>query len=265
MNREEESSAAQQNSNLIASDNKADNKRGDSSQRSFAYQRSPTGANGGIRQPTIFKRSDSQDKSSHSLAGAAATATTNAPKPPLMSASMIQTGSGSMLSNAAMTLGQQQLLNSNSVLERDNGHTSSSNDLTQVQEVTPRAMGTLTYREPTNENLLFTPSASEKKQTSSMLSDDDISTFEPNPRTSAISQSGKKRGAVARQSMAALSTTAQKDNVKVVIRVRPINERERAGGSLAKVKQCLTVEKNEKMILDRGMDQKTFTFDYVAT
>ena len=65
--------------------------------------------------------------------------------------------------------------------------------------------------------------------------------------------------------MAALSTTAQKDNVKVVIRVRPINERERGGGSLEKVKLCLTVERNEKMILDRGMDQKTFTFDYVAT
>ena len=65
--------------------------------------------------------------------------------------------------------------------------------------------------------------------------------------------------------MAALSTTAQKDNVKVVIRVRPINERERAGGSLEKVKQCLFVERNEKIILDRGVDQKTFTFDYVAT
>ena len=65
--------------------------------------------------------------------------------------------------------------------------------------------------------------------------------------------------------MAALSVTAQKDNVKVVIRVRPINEREKGGGSLEKVKQCLVVERNEKLILDRGMDQKTFTFDYVAT
>ena len=44
--------------------------------------------------------------------------------------------------------------------------------------------------------------------------------------------------------MAALSTTAQKDNVKVVIRVRPINERERAGAPIDKVKQCLTVERN---------------------
>lgn len=47
--------------------------------------------------------------------------------------------------------------------------------------------------------------------------------------------------------------------------MRPINERERAGGPLEKVKQCLAVERNEKIILDRGVDQKTFTFDYVAT
>ena len=65
--------------------------------------------------------------------------------------------------------------------------------------------------------------------------------------------------------MAALSTTAQKDNVKVVIRVRPINERERGGGPESKVKLCLQVERNEKITLDRGMDQKNFTFDYVAT
>lgn len=140
------------------------------------------------------------------------------------------------------------------------------NDLALVQEVTPRQMGTLTFREPANESLLL-HSASEKK-TSSMISDDDISgaqfsNFEPN-RVSLMSQSGRKRNAM-RTSMAALSTTAQKDNVKVVIRVRPINEREKAGGSLEKVKLCLTVEKNEKIILDRGMDQKTFTFDYVAT
>ena len=53
--------------------------------------------------------------------------------------------------------------------------------------------------------------------------------------------------------------------MKVVIRVRPINERERAGGSLEKVKLCLAVEDNKKITLDRGMDQKQFTFDYVAT
>jgi len=51
----------------------------------------------------------------------------------------------------------------------------------------------------------------------------------------------------------------------VVIRVRPINEREKAGGTEEKVKLCLSVEENKKITLDRGMDQKTFTFDYVAT
>lgn len=49
-----------------------------------------------------------------------------------------------------------------------------------------------------------------------------------------------------------------------MIRVRPINDRERAGGPTDKVKLCLAVERNEKLTLDRGMDQKTFTFDYVA-
>ena len=53
--------------------------------------------------------------------------------------------------------------------------------------------------------------------------------------------------------------------MKVVIRVRPINDREKGTGSIEKVKLCLAVERNEKVILDRGMDQKTFTFDYVAT
>ena len=80
---------------------------------------------------------------------------------------------------------------------------------------------------------------------------------------SAVTASGRKKAN--RTSMASLPVTAQKDNVKVVIRVRPINEREKAGGPAEKVKQCLVVERNEKVILDRGMDQKTFTFDYVAT
>ena len=53
--------------------------------------------------------------------------------------------------------------------------------------------------------------------------------------------------------------------MKVVIRVRPINDREKAGGTEEKVKLCLAVEENKKITLDRGMDQKTFTFDYVAT
>jgi hypothetical protein len=75
--------------------------------------------------------------------------------------------------------------------------------------------------------------------------------------------SARKR--TARPTMAALSTTAQKDNVKVVIRVRPLNERERAGGPEDKVKLCLTIEDHKKITLDRPQDQKTFTFDYVAT
>jgi len=115
------------------------------------------------------------------------------------------------------------------------------------------------------ESLLATPSASEKKQLlSSLLSDDELvsSTFEP-PLHRGVTASGRKKPN--RASIAAVSTTAQKDNVKVVIRVRPINEREKAGGSLERVKLCLSVERNEKIILDRGMDQKTFTFDYVAT
>ena len=47
--------------------------------------------------------------------------------------------------------------------------------------------------------------------------------------------------------------------------MRPINDRERGSGPVEKVKLCLAVERNEKVTLDRGMDQKTFTFDYVAT
>lgn len=57
-----------------------------------------------------------------------------------------------------------------------------------------------------------------------------------------------------RPSIAAISTTAQKDNVKVVIRVRPVNEREKQGGPVDKVKLCLFVENNAKITLDRGMD-----------
>ena len=65
--------------------------------------------------------------------------------------------------------------------------------------------------------------------------------------------------------MAALSTTAQKDNVKVVIRVRPVVEREKSGGNESKVKLCLAVENHQKVTLTRGIEEKNFTFDYVAT
>lgn len=114
-----------------------------------------------------------------------------------------------------------------------------------------------------DENLLSTPSASEKKSTvNSLLSEEDsLSVFEP---AKSMTQSAKK-SMKARQSLAMLSTTAQKDNVKVVIRVRPVNERERGNGPSDKVKLCLHVERNEEITLDRGTDQKTFTFDYVAT
>lgn len=50
-----------------------------------------------------------------------------------------------------------------------------------------------------------------------------------------------------------------------MIRVRPVNDREKGKGPAEKVKLCLAVESNSKVILDRGMDQKTFNFDYVAT
>lgn len=111
----------------------------------------------------------------------------------------------------------------------------------------------------------MSPSASEKKIVmNSILSDDEMATtnFEP-PK--GLAQSARKKHAPSKASIAAISTTAQKDNVKVVIRVRPINDREKAGGPIEKVKLCLAVENNEKITLDRGIDQKTFTFDYVAT
>jgi len=62
----------------------------------------------------------------------------------------------------------------------------------------------------------------------------------------------------------------QKDNVKVVIRVRPTNERERCKCNASDFlvagnqKHCLVVEDDSKIVLDRGLDQKMFTFDYVA-
>lgn len=113
-----------------------------------------------------------------------------------------------MLANATSNLAAANAnsgMMSSTILQTDNV----SNDLALVQEVTPRQMGTLTFREHANESLLITPSASEKK-TSSMLSDDDYSAasnFEPTSRVSIMSQSGRKRN-ITRSSMAALSTTA---------------------------------------------------------
>ena len=91
---------------------------------------------------------------------------------------------------------------------------------------------------------------------------------------SAISRSGKKsskNNQSVRASVTSLSasfnasSSKQQDNVKVVIRVRPVNEREKAGGPASKVDLCMQVERNEEIILDRGMHNKTFTFDFVAT
>jgi hypothetical protein len=87
------------------------------------------------------------------------------------------------------------------------------------------------------------------------------------PTSPAHKSSRKKPGAASiRASIAAISGIGpnDKDTVKVVIRVRPINEREKAGGPGNKVKLCLSVEGNQKILLDRGQEQKTFTFDYVA-
>ena len=113
-----------------------------------------------------------------------------------------------MLANAAAAFGGENSKTQGPINTHLNTD-SISNDLALVQEVTPRQMGPLTFRERENESLLMTPLASEKK-TSSMLSDDDISqasNFEPT-RVSTISQSGRKRHNATRSSMAALSTTA---------------------------------------------------------
>ena len=80
-------------------------------------------------------------------------------------------------------------------------------------------------------------------------------------------KSARKKAAGIRSSIASIAglrQTAEKDTIKVIIRIRPINEREKAGGKLDKVKLCLAVENNQKIILDRGQELKTFTFDYVA-
>ena len=66
--------------------------------------------------------------------------------------------------------------------------------------------------------------------------------------------------------------TGQSTNVKVVIRVRPVNEREKSKTSFLTLvaasgqsKSCIQVEDDAKVTLDRGADTKNFTFDYVAS
>ena len=72
--------------------------------------------------------------------------------------------------------------------------------------------------------------------------------------TSPTQKSAKKKAANIRASIASIAGahSNDKDTVKVVIRIRPINEREKAGGPANKVKLCLSVEGNQKIILDRG-------------
>jgi len=68
----------------------------------------------------------------------------------------------------------------------------------------------ISFREPVEESLLATPSASEKKSMlNSLLSDDEnsaASQFEPTNRMSAVTASGRKKAN--RTSMVALSVTA---------------------------------------------------------
>ena len=62
-----------------------------------------------------------------------------------------------------------------------------------------------------------------------------------------------------------MSPSIQSENVQVVIRVRPANEREKSGGQNARL--CLSVKRNEEIEIDMGPQKEpmTFTFDYVAT
>ena len=52
----------------------------------------------------------------------------------------------------------------------------------------------------------------------------------------------------------------QKDNVKVCIRVRPLNSREKNGGGK---NLCVSVD-NGTVVLDRSYDSKKFHFDFVG-
>jgi hypothetical protein len=55
-----------------------------------------------------------------------------------------------------------------------------------------------------------------------------------------------------------VNTNISKDNVKVVIRVRPLNDRERSNGGY---KKCVSID-NESSIAIEGY--KPFNFDYIA-
>ena len=62
------------------------------------------------------------------------------------------------------------------------------------------------------------------------------------------------------QSSNIFDSSNSQDNVKVVIRVRPLNDREQKGAGKAK---CVQVE-NGTIVLDRGFDLKKFNFDFVG-
>lgn len=61
------------------------------------------------------------------------------------------------------------------------------------------------------------------------------------------------------------SPAMKSDNVLVSIRVRPLNEREKSGGNATNVRLCLNVERKTAINFTHGKDERTFTFDYVAT
>ena len=50
------------------------------------------------------------------------------------------------------------------------------------------------------------------------------------------------------------------DNIQVMVRIRPLNQRERDDGS----RSCVEQEENRKVILDCPQDPKSFYFDYVG-
>ena len=104
----------------------------------------------------------------------------------------------------------------------------------------------------------------------SLLEHDDISsasTYED--KSNSMSASSNRKANPLRASMVGTftgSSAPQQDNVKVIIRVRPTNEREKRSGGpgSSKVDLCLAVENTTEIVLDRGASQKTFTFDFVA-
>jgi hypothetical protein len=50
------------------------------------------------------------------------------------------------------------------------------------------------------------------------------------------------------------------DNIQVMVRIRPLNSREREDGS----KSCVSIEENRKVIIEYPPSFKSFNFDYVG-